>query len=86
MKVAILCVTYGDSVANIDISALIQFRKSHGKVGTLTGERPPGRFGKLNVKCRESGQRSVLSLPASFVMSIGPQKRINKLSTLNMTE
>ena len=43
----IFCATYGDGVANIDIPALIQFHKSHGKVGTLTGAHPPGRFGDL---------------------------------------
>ena len=44
------CATYGDGVANIDIPALIEFHKSHGKVGTLTGAHPPGRFGELVIK------------------------------------
>ena len=46
----IFCATYGDGVANIDIPALIKFHKSHGKVGTLTGAHPPGRFGELVLK------------------------------------
>jgi glucose-1-phosphate cytidylyltransferase len=46
----IFCATYGDGVANIDIPALIKFHKSHGKVGTLTGAHPPGRFGELVIK------------------------------------
>jgi glucose-1-phosphate cytidylyltransferase len=46
----IFCATYGDGVANIDIPALVQFHKSHGKVGTLTGAHPPGRFGDLVLK------------------------------------
>ena len=46
----IFCATYGDGVANIDIPALIEFHKAHGKVGTLTGARPPGRFGELVIK------------------------------------
>ena len=41
------CATYGDGVANLDVKALIEFHKSHGKIGTLTGARPPGRFGEL---------------------------------------
>jgi glucose-1-phosphate cytidylyltransferase len=45
----IFCVTYGDGVADIDINALIDFHKSHGKVGTVTGVRPAGRFGVLDV-------------------------------------
>jgi glucose-1-phosphate cytidylyltransferase len=46
----VFCATYGDGVANIDIPALIQFHKTHGKIGTLTGAHPPGRFGELTVK------------------------------------
>jgi glucose-1-phosphate cytidylyltransferase len=42
--------TYGDGVANIDIPKLIEFHKSHGKVATLTGAHPPGRFGELVLK------------------------------------
>jgi glucose-1-phosphate cytidylyltransferase len=43
------CATYGDGVGNIDIRALLEFHKAHGKVATLTGVRPPGRFGELVV-------------------------------------
>jgi glucose-1-phosphate cytidylyltransferase len=41
------CLTYGDGVGDIDIAALIRFHRSHGKIGTVTGVRPPGRFGEL---------------------------------------
>ncbi|NQT30034.1 MAG: glucose-1-phosphate cytidylyltransferase [Candidatus Saganbacteria bacterium] len=41
--------TYGDGVANIDINALIAFHRSHGKIATMTGVRPPSRFGELSV-------------------------------------
>lgn len=41
------CFTYGDGVANIDINKLINFHNSHGKLATLTGVYPPGRFGAL---------------------------------------
>ena len=41
--------TYGDGVGDIDIDKLLQFHKSHGKMVTVTGVRPPGRFGELNV-------------------------------------
>jgi glucose-1-phosphate cytidylyltransferase len=40
-------VTYGDGVADIDISALIRFHKSHGRLATITAVRPPARFGGL---------------------------------------
>ncbi len=36
--------TYGDGIGDIDIKELIKFHKSHGKLVTLTGVRPPGRF------------------------------------------
>lgn len=39
--------TYGDGVGDIDIDKLIAFHLAHGKVATLTGVRPPGRFGEL---------------------------------------
>lgn len=39
--------TYGDGVSNVDLHALLQFHKSHGRILTVTGVRPPGRFGEL---------------------------------------
>jgi glucose-1-phosphate cytidylyltransferase len=41
------CVTYGDGVGNVDITALLAFHRAHGRIGTITGVRPPGRFGEL---------------------------------------
>lgn len=41
--------TYGDGVGDIDIDKLIEFHKQHGKMVTVTGVRPPGRFGELGV-------------------------------------
>lgn len=40
--------TYGDGVGNINLNKLLEFHKSHGKILTVTGVRPPGRFGELN--------------------------------------
>lgn len=39
--------TYGDGVADVNIKDLLAFHKSHGKMLTLTGVRPPSRFGEL---------------------------------------
>lgn len=39
------CLTYGDGVADVDISATIAFHKKHGFETTLTAVRPPARFG-----------------------------------------
>lgn len=41
------CFTYGDGVADIDISALVAFHKSHGKLATVTAVEPAGRYGAL---------------------------------------
>ncbi len=41
--------TYGDGLSDLDFSSLIDFHNSHGKTMTLTGVRPPGRFGELEV-------------------------------------
>jgi glucose-1-phosphate cytidylyltransferase len=41
--------TYGDGVANVDLSALLAFHRSHGKVATVTAVRPPARFGDLQM-------------------------------------
>jgi glucose-1-phosphate cytidylyltransferase len=41
--------TYGDGVANIDISASLAFHRNHGKPATLTAVYPPGRFGALDI-------------------------------------
>jgi glucose-1-phosphate cytidylyltransferase len=43
------CFTYGDGVADINISDLIKFHKKHGKLATLTAAFPPGRFGALKI-------------------------------------
>ncbi len=43
------CLTYGDGVANVNISELIAFHKSHGAPATLTAIQPPGRFGALEI-------------------------------------
>lgn len=43
------CMTYGDGVANVDVSASLEFHKAHGKAATVTGIHPPGRFGVLEL-------------------------------------
>ena len=43
-------VTYGDGVADINIKKLVEFHRSHGKIGTVTAVRPTGRFGALYIE------------------------------------
>ncbi len=39
--------TYGDGVSDVDLTDLLRFHKSHGRIGTVTAVRPPSRFGGL---------------------------------------
>ncbi len=41
------CFTYGDGVSDVDISKLIEFHRSTGRLATLTAVTPPGRYGAL---------------------------------------
>lgn len=45
----LFCFTYGDGVADVDISGSIAFHKSHGKLATVTAVQPPGRYGALTI-------------------------------------
>jgi glucose-1-phosphate cytidylyltransferase len=42
--------TYGDGVGNVDITTLMDFHRSHGKLATITSVRPPSRFGEMHVQ------------------------------------
>ncbi len=41
------CLTYGDGVSNVDVPALIDLHHQEGRLVTVTGVRPPGRFGAI---------------------------------------
>ena len=41
------CFTYGDGLADVDITAEIAFHRRHGKWATVTAVQPPGRYGAL---------------------------------------
>jgi glucose-1-phosphate cytidylyltransferase len=43
-------VTYGDGLGDINVCALAEFHRSHGKVATVTAVRPPARFGSLKLQ------------------------------------
>ena len=42
-------VTYGDGLCDINVCALAEFHRSHGKIATVTAVRPPSRFGNLTL-------------------------------------
>jgi glucose-1-phosphate cytidylyltransferase len=43
------CMTYGDGVSDVDITALCAFHEAHGRLATVTAVQPPGRFGAMEV-------------------------------------
>ena len=43
------CFTYGDGLANINISELISFHFSQRKLATVTATMPPGRYGAIKL-------------------------------------
>lgn len=44
------CMTYGDGVADVDITQLLAFHRAHGREATVTVVQPPGRFGAVDLK------------------------------------
>ncbi len=76
--------TYGDGVADIDINKLVKFHKSHGKILTITGVRPPSRFGEITEKdskltFKEKPQSSVGLINGGF--AVFNKKLLKYLST-----
>jgi glucose-1-phosphate cytidylyltransferase len=43
------CFTYGDGVADVDITRLVEFHRAHGRAATITAVQPPGRYGALEM-------------------------------------
>jgi len=43
------CLTYGDGLADIDITELVEFHRDCGLLATLTAVRPPPRFGTIEL-------------------------------------
>jgi glucose-1-phosphate cytidylyltransferase len=39
--------TYGDGLSDIDLRALLEFHRAHGKLATVTTVRSPARFGRI---------------------------------------
>ncbi|MFX1388581.1 MAG: glucose-1-phosphate cytidylyltransferase [Promethearchaeota archaeon] len=66
--------TYGDGLADINISRLLEFHKSHGKLLTITGVHAPSRFGEISEKngkillFREKPQTSIGLINGGFMV------------------
>jgi glucose-1-phosphate cytidylyltransferase len=44
--------TYGDGLSDVNLPALLNFHKSQKTTATVTGVRPPGRFGELTINTK----------------------------------
>ncbi len=42
--------TYGDGVADVDLTALLAYHRSQGRLATVTAVRPSSRFGELAIE------------------------------------
>lgn len=47
------CFTYGDGLADLDITAEVAFHRAHGRLATVLAVRPPGRYGALDLDGRQ---------------------------------
>jgi glucose-1-phosphate cytidylyltransferase len=43
------CLTYGDGLSSVDVTALVNAHRKSGKYATVTAVTPPGRFGALQI-------------------------------------
>ena len=44
------CFTYGDGLADIDITAQLTFHKTRASLATMCAVQPPGRFGAIDIQ------------------------------------
>ena len=58
------CMTYGDGVADIDITDLIVFHQREGRSATMTVVQPPGRFGAVVLREEQTGIEHFSEKPA----------------------
>lgn len=50
------CFTYGDGLADVDITALVEFHRAEGAIATVTAVQPPGRFGSMELDGNRVGR------------------------------
>src|SRR5215203_934870 len=48
------CMTYGDGLSDINITASIEFHRTQGTLATLTAVQQPGRFGAFNLATEDT--------------------------------
>jgi glucose-1-phosphate cytidylyltransferase len=60
------CLSYGDQVANVNISKLIEFHNQQGTIVTLSAVQPPGRFGVFNLNPADNLVHKFREKPSGF--------------------
>jgi len=58
--------TYGDGVADVDISGLVEFHRSHNKIMTVSAVHPKAHYGELEI---ESGRVTAFKEKPQFKQS-----------------
>jgi glucose-1-phosphate cytidylyltransferase len=56
--------TYGDGLSNLNIRDLLEFHRSHGKIGTVTTVQAPGRFGEIEldgIRVKEFNEKPLIA-------------------------
>ena len=66
--------TYGDGVSDVDLSKLVEFHRSHGKLATMTVVHPPARFGRVR-DGGGSGRRASSRNRSSPASTVGRSER-----------
>jgi glucose-1-phosphate cytidylyltransferase len=44
------CFTYGDGLADVDVTKELAFHQAHGTLATMCAVQPPGRFGAIDIQ------------------------------------
>lgn len=57
------CLTYGDGVSDVDITALLRFHREQKALATVTAVQPPGRFGVFTLRGDEARVPSFVEKP-----------------------
>lgn len=57
------CFTYGDGLADVDLTALVEFHRTHQLQATVTAVQPPGRYGSLDLELTSSTVNGFIEKP-----------------------
>ena len=59
--------TFGDAVSDVDLSQLLDFHRSHGRLATVTAVHPPPRFGELRLDGEQVVEFSEKPMDAGWI-------------------